>query len=113
MGSFASIAGAETALTRKFAGHVFEIAALLRVSRIIYNFRVWVVETEGTGLPTPHAVIEPVSDARVRNGNFRCKDGSAKSAIPLLRDRYGDAQRFEKPPFWRVSAKKLNGVRSL
>jgi hypothetical protein len=31
MGSFASIAGAETALTREFGRHVFEIAALLRV----------------------------------------------------------------------------------
>jgi hypothetical protein len=34
----------------------------------------WMVETEGTELPTPHAVIiEPVSDIRVRNGNFRCR----------------------------------------
>jgi hypothetical protein len=31
MGSFASIAGAEIALTREFGRHVFEIAALLRV----------------------------------------------------------------------------------
>jgi hypothetical protein len=31
-GSFGSIAGAETALTREFGRHVFEIAALLRVS---------------------------------------------------------------------------------
>jgi hypothetical protein len=35
----------------------------------------WMVETEGTELPTPHPVIEPVSDIRVRNGNFRCRDG--------------------------------------
>src|SRR6202165_4753494 len=53
----------------------------------------WMVETEGTELPTPHAVIEPVSDTRVRNGNFRCRDGSAKSAVPPLRDRYRDALR--------------------
>src|SRR6266852_2250746 len=32
-GSFGSIAGAETALTREFGRHVFEIAALLRVSQ--------------------------------------------------------------------------------
>jgi hypothetical protein len=61
----------------------------------------WMVETEGTELPTPHAVvIEPVSDS-ARNGNFRCRDGSVKTAVPPLRDRYRDALRFEKPPFWR------------
>jgi len=32
-----------------------------------------VAETEGTELPTPHPVIEPVSDNRVRNGIFRCR----------------------------------------
>ena len=47
MGSFASIAGAETALTKEFGGHVFEIAALLRVSRTPYNYRVWVVGAPG------------------------------------------------------------------
>jgi hypothetical protein len=59
------------------------------------------VETEGTELPTPHPVIEPVSDIRVRNGNFRCRDGSVKTAVPPLRGRYRDAQRLERPPFWR------------
>ena len=54
MGSFASIAGAETALTREFGRHVFEIAALLRVSHTLYNHRVWVVETVGFELATPH-----------------------------------------------------------
>jgi len=84
MGPFAAIAGAETAPTRKFGRHVFDIAALLRVSDIIYNYRVWVVETEGTELPAPHPVIEPVSDIRVRNRNFRCRDGSVKTAVPPL-----------------------------
>ncbi len=46
-GSFGSIAGAETALTREFDRHVFEIAALLRVSQRLYNYRVWVVERKG------------------------------------------------------------------
>jgi hypothetical protein len=36
-GSFGSIAGAETALTREFGRHIFEIAALLRVSQRFYN----------------------------------------------------------------------------
>ena len=43
MGSFASIAGAETALAKEFSRHVFEIAALLRVSQRLYNYRVLVV----------------------------------------------------------------------
>jgi len=53
MGSFASIAGAETALTREFGRHVFEIATLLRVSHILYNYRVWVVEVIWIELTTP------------------------------------------------------------
>ena len=61
MGSFGSIAGAETALTREFGRHVFEIAALLRVSHILYNYGVWVVEVVGLKLKTHHAVIELVS----------------------------------------------------
>ena len=61
MGSFGSIARAETALTRDFGRHVFEIAALLRVSHSLYNYRVWVVETVGLKLETHHPVIEPVS----------------------------------------------------
>ena len=47
MGPFAAIAGAETAPTRKFGRHVFDIAALLRVSDILYNYRVWVVGVMG------------------------------------------------------------------
>src|ERR1700686_643002 len=80
MGSFASIAGAETALTRVFGRHVFEIAALLRVSQRPHNYRVWVVETIWTKLPAPHAEIEPVSEPRVRNGIFCCRDRAAKGA---------------------------------
>ena len=58
MGSFASIAGAETALARESARHVFEIAALLRVSHTLYNYRMWVV---GAG-----------------NGIFGCRDWRPK-----------------------------------
>jgi hypothetical protein len=53
MGSFASIAGAETALTRVFGRHVFEIAALLRVSQRLHNYRVWVVGAIGIEPVTP------------------------------------------------------------
>jgi hypothetical protein len=60
-GPFGSIAGAETALTREFGRHVFEIAALLRVSRRLCNYRVLVVETVEIELAAHHAVIERVS----------------------------------------------------
>ena len=64
MASFAAIAGAETAATGEFGRHVFEIAALLRVSQTPYNYRVCVVETVGLELRTHHPVIEPVSTSR-------------------------------------------------
>src|SRR5712671_2209644 len=73
----------------------------------------WMVETEGTELPTPHPVIEPVSDIRVRNGNFRCRDGSVKTAVPPLRGRYRDAQRLERPPILAGlsrSSRSVHGV---
>ena len=57
IGSFAAIEEAETALTRKFGRHVFEIARLLRVYHNTYNDRVCLVETEGTELAAPHAVL--------------------------------------------------------
>jgi hypothetical protein len=53
MGPFEAIAGAETAPTREFGRHVFEIAALLRVFDISYNYRVWVVGVMGIELVTP------------------------------------------------------------
>jgi hypothetical protein len=57
-GPFGSIAGAETALTREFGRHVFDIAALLRVSRRrLCNYRVWVVEMVWFELAAPHAVL--------------------------------------------------------
>jgi hypothetical protein len=53
MGSFAAIAGAETALTKQIDRHVFEIAELLRVSLRLHNLRVWVVGTTGIEPVTP------------------------------------------------------------
>jgi len=58
MGLFVAISVAETALTREFGRHVFEIAAVLRVSNNQYNFRVCVVETAEIELAAHHAVIE-------------------------------------------------------
>jgi hypothetical protein len=34
----------------------------------------WMVETIWTKLHAPHAVIEPVSETRARNGIFCCRD---------------------------------------
>jgi len=57
MGTFGSIAGAETALTRDFGRHVFEMAALSRVPQTQYNYRVSVVEMVWFELAAPHAVL--------------------------------------------------------
>ena len=47
----------------------------------------WMVETEGTELPTPHAVvIEPVSDSESGTEFFDAETGPLR----LLRDRSGD-----------------------
>jgi hypothetical protein len=56
------------------------------------------VELEGTELPTPHPVVEPVSDLRVRNGIFRCRGGRVKTEF-APGDRYGEAGGLEKPAF--------------
>jgi hypothetical protein len=110
MGSFGSIAGAETALTKEFGRHVFEIAALLRVSQTLYNYRVCVVEMIWTKLAAPHAVIEPVSETRVRNGIFCCRDrggemgsfGSIAGAETALTREFG-RHVFEIAALLRVS----------
>ena len=48
----------------------------------------WVVEALGYKLATHHPVIEPVSEIRVRNGIFRCRD--RKSTPPrFLEDKQG------------------------
>jgi hypothetical protein len=61
LASFGSIAGAETAPTREFGRHAFEIAALLRVSHTTYNLRVWMVETVEIELAAQHTVVETSS----------------------------------------------------
>jgi hypothetical protein len=73
----------------------------------------WMVETKGTELPTPHPVIELVSDNRVRNGIFRCRDGGAKTAFSSCGDRYRDERRLEKPTFRGTNARVSGRVRYL
>jgi hypothetical protein len=46
----------------------------------------WVVELVGLKLMTHHPVIEPVSEIRVGNGIFRCRDGGSNSAFFVCRD---------------------------
>jgi hypothetical protein len=46
----------------------------------------WMVEVVGHKLKTHHPVIEPVSDIRVGNGIFRCRDGGSRSAFLSCRD---------------------------
>jgi hypothetical protein len=55
-----------------------------------------VVEVVGHKLKTHHPVIEPVSDIRVGNGIFRCRDGGSKSAFLSCRDWRGDKDELEK-----------------
>ena len=62
------------------------------------------VGLEGTELPTPHPVVEPVSDIRVRNGIFRCRDGRVKTEVSVPGDRYGDEGGLEKPAFRGTNA---------
>ena len=57
MASFAAIAGAETAPTREFGRHVFDITALLRVFTFRYNYRVCVVGIIWTELAAPRPVL--------------------------------------------------------
>jgi hypothetical protein len=56
----------------------------------------WVVEVVGHKLKTHHPVIEPVSDIRVGNGIFRCRDGGSRSAFLSCRDWRGDNDELEK-----------------
>src|SRR6202011_4767262 len=55
----------------------------------------------GHKLATHHPVIEPVSEIRVRNGIFRCRDGGSKSAFFSCRDWRGDEDEPEKARYSR------------
>jgi hypothetical protein len=77
MASFAAIAGAETAPTREFGRHVFDITALLRVSITPYNYRVCVVGATGIepGDPVPNSVRDSllaISNSMLIGGRPRC-----------------------------------------
>jgi hypothetical protein len=52
-GRFAVSLSTETAPFRKFAAHVFDIGAEMRVPGIIYNYSEWLVGTTGIEPVTP------------------------------------------------------------
>jgi hypothetical protein len=98
MGSFALNAQAETAGLRVFGRHVFDIAALSRASPRRYNLRVWVVGLVWTKLPTPHPVVEPVSDIESGTEIFDAETGGRNG---LIRGKYASRDcGYQR--FWRT-----------
>ena len=74
---FGRCSQAETTPIRDFGAHAFNIFIVLRVFILRHNYKEWMVEIIWTKLVAPHAVIEPVSETRVRNGIFCCRDSAA------------------------------------
>jgi hypothetical protein len=72
-----------------------------------------VVEVVGLKLVTHHPVIEPVSEIRVGNGIFRCRDGGSRSVFFVCRDWRGDENKLEKPAIRGTNAPITRGVRYL
>jgi hypothetical protein len=72
------------------------------------------VETEGTELPTSHAVIEPVSGAPESGTEiFDAETGAQNPPFRLLETDTETRRDSKRPYSGGVSAKKLKGVRSL
>ena len=72
------------------------------------------VETEGTELPTPHPVIEPVSlTSESGTEIFDAETGAQKLPVRLLETDTETRRDSKSPRSGGISAKKLNGVRSL
>ena len=100
MGSFGSIAGAETALTRDFGRHVFEIAALLRVPQRLHNYRVWVVGATG---------IEPVTPTMSRFAAAAHLLDFRSLSLQLVNSRHAGFPRFFHYS-WKVRGKAFAGT---
>ena len=113
MGSFASIAGTETALTNQFGGHAFENAALLRVSHTLYNYRVWVVEVVGHKLKTHHPVIEPVSDSESGTEFFDAETEGPDPPFCIAETHAETRTNSKKPAVHGTNARITRGVRYL
>jgi hypothetical protein len=73
----------------------------------------WMVGLVWTELPTPHAVIEPVSDPGARNGIFQCRDGRVKDGISARRDRSETKGTAKKPAFRGANGQMSGEVRYL
>src|SRR5258706_4987436 len=73
----------------------------------------WMVEVVGHKLKTHHPVIEPVSDIRVGNGIFRCRDGGSRSAFCLAETDAETRTNSKKPAVHGTNARITRGVRYL
>jgi hypothetical protein len=74
---FAAETGPRNGLTREFGRHVFEIAALLRVSQRLYNYSVWVVGVMGIELVTPSLLERKTTTKTFSHHGSRPRDCSA------------------------------------
>ena len=77
---FGRCSQAETTPIRDFGAHAFNIFIVLRVFILRHNYKEWLVETVWFELPTPHAVIEPVSDTQSQERKFSMQRPVAEMA---------------------------------
>jgi hypothetical protein len=65
----------------------------------------------GLKLVTHHPVIEPVSEIRVRNGIFRCRDGGSNPPFCLAETEAETGANSKKPAIRGTNARITRGVR--
>jgi hypothetical protein len=73
----------------------------------------WVVEALGHKLATHHPVIEPVSEIRVRNGIFGCRDRGSNPPFCLAETDAETGAISKKPAVRGTNARITRGVRYL
>jgi len=71
------------------------------------------VEALGHKLATHHPVVEPVSEVRVRNGIFRCKDRRSNPPFCPAETEAETGANSKKPPIRGTNAPITRGVRYL
>jgi hypothetical protein len=69
------------------------------------------VEALGHKLATHHPVIEPVSEIRVRNGIFRCRDRRSNPPFCLAETEAETGANSKKPAIRGTNARITRGVR--
>jgi hypothetical protein len=73
----------------------------------------WMVEAVGHKLATHHPVIEPVSEIRVRNGIFRCRDRRSNPPFCLAETEAETGANSKKPAIRGTNPRITRGVRYL